>query len=152
MIHLQSRAIWKLWESNVFSEVNSMGFFFILKRGFDSQPILFCCCCEEDWPWANTCCQSSSFCWRNIVPELTSVPIFLYFVCGSLQQLGCQVVHIYAWDVNVQTQAAEAEHARLKHYTMGPTQCLSFLFCMSYLHAIFNNRFNQSLGFFEGRI
>ena len=35
---------------------------------------------EEDWPWANICCQSSSFCSRNIVPELTSVPVFLYFL------------------------------------------------------------------------
>ena len=37
---------------------------------------------EEDWPWANVCCQSSSFCLRKIVLELTSVSIFLYFVCG----------------------------------------------------------------------
>ena len=43
---------------------------------------------EEDWPWANICCQSPSFCLRKIVPELTSVPIFLYFVCGSLPQHG----------------------------------------------------------------
>ena len=43
---------------------------------------------EEDWPWSNICCQSSSFCLRKIVPELTSVPIFLYFVCGTPPQHG----------------------------------------------------------------
>ena len=33
----------------------------------------------EDSPWANICCQSSSFCLRKICPEPTSVPIFFYF-------------------------------------------------------------------------
>ena len=37
---------------------------------------------EEDWQWANICCQSSFVCFRKIVPELTSMPIFLHFVCG----------------------------------------------------------------------
>ena len=36
--------------------------------------ISFLCVYEEDWPWANICCQSSSFCLRMIVAELTSVP------------------------------------------------------------------------------
>ena len=35
---------------------------------------------EEDWPWANICCQSSPFCLRKIRPDLTSMPVFLYFV------------------------------------------------------------------------
>ena len=43
---------------------------------------------EEDWPCANFCCQSSSFCLRKIVPKLTSVPVFLYFVCGMPPQHG----------------------------------------------------------------
>ena len=43
---------------------------------------------EEDWPWANICCQSSSFCLRKIVAELASVPVFLYFVCRMLPQHG----------------------------------------------------------------
>ena len=43
---------------------------------------------EEDWPWANICCQSSSFYLRRIVPELISVPIFLYFVNGKSSQHG----------------------------------------------------------------
>ena len=28
------------------------------------------CVCEEDWPWANICCQCSSFCLRKIVDDL----------------------------------------------------------------------------------
>ena len=43
---------------------------------------------EEDWPWANNRCQSSSFCLRKIFAELKSVLIFLYFVCGMLPQYG----------------------------------------------------------------
>ena len=43
---------------------------------------------EEDCPWANICCQSSSFCLKKIITELTSVAIFLYFVCGALPQHG----------------------------------------------------------------
>ena len=35
---------------------------------------------EADWPSANIYCQSSSFCLRKIVAELTSVPTFLYFM------------------------------------------------------------------------
>ena len=38
---------------------------------------------EEDWPWANICWQSSSFCLRKAGPELTSMAIFLCFVCVS---------------------------------------------------------------------
>ena len=37
---------------------------------------------EEDWPWAHICCQFSSFCLGKIGSELTSTPIFLYFVWG----------------------------------------------------------------------
>ena len=36
--------------------------------------------CEEDWPWANICCQSSSFCLMKTVTELTPLPILLYFM------------------------------------------------------------------------
>ena len=46
---------------------------------------------EEDSPWASIHCQSSSFfflCLRKISPELTSVLVFLYFVCGMLPQHG----------------------------------------------------------------
>ena len=74
-----------------------------------SARVLLLHCCfhlvggEEDWPWANICCQIflfflekdchwaniwcqfSSFSLRKIVAELTSVPIFPYFVCGHRQ-------------------------------------------------------------------
>ena len=35
---------------------------------------------EEEWPWAHIHCQSSFFCLRKIVAELTSVLIFLCFM------------------------------------------------------------------------
>src|SRR3712207_7792253 len=47
---------------------------------FRSQCCLFLSMCEEDWPSANICCRSFSFCLRKIVAELTSVPVFLYFM------------------------------------------------------------------------
>ena len=43
---------------------------------------------EEDWSWANICCQSSSLCLRKTVTELTSVPVFFHFVCGMPPQHG----------------------------------------------------------------
>ena len=43
---------------------------------------------EEGWPWANVCCQSSSFCLRKIVTEPTYVPILLYSVCGTPPRRG----------------------------------------------------------------
>ena len=43
---------------------------------------------EEECRWANVYCQSSSFCLRKNVAELTSVPVFLYFVCRMLPQHG----------------------------------------------------------------
>ena len=36
--------------------------------------------CEEDWPLANICCHSSSFCLRKIVTELTTVQSSLLYV------------------------------------------------------------------------
>ena len=38
--------------------------------------------------FGNVCCQASFFCLRKILPELTSVPVFLYFACGMLPQHG----------------------------------------------------------------
>ena len=38
---------------------------------------------------------------RTIHPELTSVPVFVYFVCGSLPQHGHrQVMYVHAWELN----------------------------------------------------
>ena len=44
--------------------------------------------CEEDWLWAVNHCQSSFFRLRKIVAELTSVPVFLYFVYGMPPEHG----------------------------------------------------------------
>ena len=46
------------------------------------------CFGEEDWQHMLAQGQSSFFCLRKIVAELTSVPIFLYFICGMLSQHG----------------------------------------------------------------
>ena len=43
---------------------------------------------EKDWSWANIHWQSSSFCLRKTVAELTFMPIFLSFVCGPPSQHG----------------------------------------------------------------
>ena len=51
---------------------------------------------EEYWPWANICCQSSSFCLRKIVTDLTSVLVFLYFVCGMPPQHGL-MSSVWVW-------------------------------------------------------
>ena len=47
---------------------------------------------------------------RKILLELTSVPIFLQFICGSLPQRGWRVVYVRAWDLNPGTRAAEVIH------------------------------------------
>ena len=65
---------------------------------------LFLCVCEEDWSWANICCQSSSFCLRKMVPELTSLPIFFNFVCGTLPQHGLMSwVQVCTWNLDLWT-------------------------------------------------
>ena len=38
---------------------------------------------------------------RKISPELTSLPIFLHFICGLLPQHGQQVVQVHASDLNL---------------------------------------------------
>ena len=71
----------------------------------------FLCVCEEDWSWANICCQSSSFCLRKIATELTSVPIFLYFVWGILPQHG--LCRSAARIQTCEPRATEMEHMNL---------------------------------------
>ena len=73
----------------------------------------------DDWPWANICCQSSSFCLTKISPELTSVPVFLYFVCGMLPQHGWWAVCRSAPGIQTrESWAPELEHVNLT--TMPP--------------------------------
>ena len=51
---------------------------------------------------------------RKIGPELTSVPVVLYFICEMLPQHGLMSdVYVRTWDPNQEPQAAEAEHMNL---------------------------------------
>ena len=48
---------------------------------------------------------------RKICPELTSVLIFLYFICEMPPQHGWWVEAAHAWDPDLQTAAAKAEQS-----------------------------------------
>ena len=74
---------------------------------------------EEDWPRANICCQSSSFCLRKIVPELMCVPVFLCFLyVGYCHSMAWWAVCRSAPRIHCRPKAAEAEHTNLT--TMPP--------------------------------
>ena len=63
---------------------------------------------------------------RKTGPEPTSMPIFLYFICGmpATAWLGKQC-HVHTWDPNWQTPAAKAEGA---HCATGPAPgCFNFI-------------------------
>ena len=64
------------------SEIEHFPTYLLSSWSFSFTNYTFFLFAEEDLPWANIYCQSSSFCLRRIVPELTSVPLFLYFVRG----------------------------------------------------------------------
>ena len=71
----------------------------------------FVCVCEEDWPWANIYCQSSSLCLRKMAPEPTSVQS-CSISCGMPPQHGLMTgarstPRIWTQEPRV----AEAEHA-----------------------------------------
>ena len=101
----------------------------------------------EDCPWANICCQSSSFCLRKIIPELTSVPIFLYFF-----YVGC--CHSMAWWAacgcasGIQTcepRAAKAEYTKPNN-AIGPAP-LSSPFC-TFIHHHYEGDIQNTLCLF----
>ena len=57
---------------------------------------------------------------RKIGPELTSVPVFLYFVCGMLPLHGLMhSVWVRTWDLNVQTLGRRSGTCELNHCTFG---------------------------------
>ena len=57
---------------------------------------------------------------RKIGPELTSVPIFLYFVCGTLPQHGLMSsMWVCTWDLNLPTPGHRSGACELNHYTTG---------------------------------
>ena len=54
---------------------------------------------------------------RKIGPELTSVPIFLYFICGMLPQHGLMSgVLVCAQDLNLWTPGCQSGARELNHY------------------------------------
>ena len=53
--------------------------------------------------WANICCQSSSFCLREIIAQLTSVTIFLYFMWDTTTAWLDELYQVGAWDPKLQT-------------------------------------------------
>ena len=58
---------------------------------------------------------------RNIVPELTSVPVFLYFVCGAPPQHSMMSsVQIRAWDPNPRTPGHQRTKGKLHHQATKP--------------------------------
>ena len=97
---------------------------------------LFVVALEENWPWANICCQSSSVCLRKIVPKLTPVPIFLYFVCGNRHSMAwwrvCRST-LGIW--THRSQVTKAEHMNLTTTPPGrPLSIMSWLI----LHRCYN--------------
>ena len=76
---------------------------------------------EDGWPQANVCCQSSSFCLSKIVPKLTSVPIFLYLICGAPPQRALMnSVEVQAQDPGLQTLEHRSRACELNHYAIVP--------------------------------
>ena len=72
--------------------------------------------------WPNFLSLSLSFfCVRKSGPELTSGPIFLYFVCGTLPQHGLTSnVWVRAWDPNPWTLGCWSGVRKLNHYAPRP--------------------------------
>ena len=65
---------------------------------------------------------------RKIGPKVTSVPIFLYFICGMLPQRGLVIgVQVCARFWAGEPWAAEMEHTNL---TATPSDCPSFFLLM----------------------
>ena len=94
---------------------------FILVGNFFFYTWFFCFVFEEDQPWATICRQSLLFLLRKAGPELTSVPIFLYFLyVGCLPQHGLMSSAMSA--PGIQTggpRAAKAERVNLTTVPLG---------------------------------
>ena len=79
---------------------------------------------EEDWPWANIYSQSSFFCLRKVVAELTSVAVLLHFVCGTLPQHDSMTsVEVLALDLNPRTPGQQSRVHKLNHYATRTALC-----------------------------
>ena len=100
-------------------------------------PMFMCVCVcvwEEDWPWANVCCQSSS--------------IFYVGCCHCVAWKWCQVRN---WDSNLWTTGHQSRVSKLNHYTTGsapPLFSVSFL-CLynslTYVHIAFKYKWNWTV-------
>ena len=70
-------------------------------------------------------------CEKKTGPELTSVPIFLYFVCGMLPQHGLvSGVYVCTWDANPcpwKPWAAKVEHTNLTTTPLGQPPSIIFI-------------------------
>ena len=65
---------------------------------------------------------------RKIGPELTSVPFFLYFICGTPPQHGLmRGVYVHAWVPNLQTPCCSSGLCKLNHCAIGLAPELLFL-------------------------
>ena len=53
---------------------------------------------------------------RKSVAKLTSVPILLYFVCGTAQHGLMSRVYVCAQDLNLQTSGCQSLAGELNHY------------------------------------
>ena len=65
---------------------------------------------------------------REIVPELSPVPIFLYFVCGMQPQHGLMSgVLVHTQDLNLRTLGHQSGRRELNHYATGLAPLIHFL-------------------------
>ena len=69
-------------------------------------------------------CSFLLFLLRKISPELTSMPIFLHFICSSPPQHGWWVAYVHVLDLNLWTWASKAKLTELNHYAMRPAPVL----------------------------
>ena len=91
---------------------------------------------------------------RKIVPELTSVSVFLYFVCGTPPQHGLMSnVWVHTWDLNPQTPGSWSRACELNHFATSLAPCYSCFVPQGLgITALFNfqtSRLSQSLLFFH---
>lgn len=66
------------------------------------------------------------FCARKIGPELTAVPIFLYFVWHAATAWLVECSQVPAWDLNPGTLDYQSRACKLIHYSTWLTPGLSF--------------------------
>ena len=77
---------------------------------------------------------------RKTDPELTSVPIFLYFVCGMPPHHGLtHRMEVCAWDLNPQTLGHQSRACELNHYATRPAPILECQLLYKIVNKLFSN-------------